>query len=91
MKKYFAKYLPVEGKGDKNYKWQWNNNIQNRGWEDITPSYMDAIIAHGLKPVPEFRKVKLMLVSRDIQIGDKVEVPLLTGTRECNVKNRLFF
>jgi len=71
MKPYFAKYLPVEGKGDENCKWQWNNNIKNTGWEDITPSDMDAIIAHGLNPSPEFRKLKLFLCSRDIQVGDK--------------------
>jgi len=37
-------------------KWEWYNNIQNTGWEPISPSEMDAIIAHGLKPQPEFRK-----------------------------------
>lgn len=37
--------------------WEWNNNVQNTGWEPITPSDMDAVIAHGLKPDPEFRKV----------------------------------
>ena len=73
-KKYFAKYMPVEAQGDLGCKWQWDNNIQNTGWEDITPSDMDAIIAHGLKPSPEFRKVKLFLCSRDIKVGDKYSV-----------------
>lgn len=70
MKTYFTKYIPVEGYPE-NVQWQWYNNIQNTGWENISPSDMDAIIAHGLKPVPEFRKVKLFLCSRDIQVGDK--------------------
>lgn len=71
--KYFAKDLPVEGKGDIGCKWQWKNNIKNTGWEDISRSDMDAIIAHGLEPEPEFRKLKLFLCSRDIKIGDKVK------------------
>lgn len=66
--KYFAKYLPVEGESN---HWQWFNNIQNKGWVDISPSDMDAIIAHGLKPEPQFRKVQLFLCSRDIQVGDE--------------------
>ena len=70
MKKYCAKYLPVECKGDDGCKWQWNNNINNTGWEDIAPSDMDAVIAHGLHPQPEFRKLKLFLCSRDIKLGD---------------------
>lgn len=69
--KYFAKYLPVEGRGDKGCKWQWFNNIKDAEWEDITPSDMDAIIAHGLKPEPRFRKLKLFLCSRDINLHEK--------------------
>jgi hypothetical protein len=38
------------------YIWEWFNNVNNTGWENISPSDMDAIIAHGLKPQPEFRK-----------------------------------
>jgi len=64
-KKYFAKYLLYEGKGDINCKRQWYNNVQNTGWEDISRSNMDAIIAHGLEPQPQFRRLKLFLCSRD--------------------------
>lgn len=72
MKKYFAKYLPVEGNDDKNCKWQWYNNVKNTGWEDISCSDMDGIIAHGLNPPPQFRKLKLFLCSKDIKVGDKI-------------------
>lgn len=69
--KYFAKYLPVSNDSDSD-RWEWYNNVKNTGWEPITPSDMDAIIAHGLEPQPKFRKVKLFLCSRNIQVGDKV-------------------
>lgn len=39
-------------------EWEWFNNVNNTGWESISPSNMDAIIAHGLKPEPQFRKIK---------------------------------
>lgn len=45
-----ATYVEIEG-------WEWYNNVENTGWETISTSDMDAIIAHGLKPQPQFRKV----------------------------------
>jgi len=72
MKPYFAKYLPVEDKDSSN-TWQWDNNVKNTGWELISPSDMDAIIAHGLNPAPKFRKIRLFLCRRDIQVGDTVQ------------------
>jgi hypothetical protein len=30
--------------------------MKSNSWVDITPSEMDAIIAHGLEPQPLFRK-----------------------------------
>ena len=72
-KKYFAKYIPIEGDLESQI-WQWYNNIQNTGWEIISCSDMDAIIAHGLEPSPQFRRVKLFLCSRDIYVGDEVTV-----------------
>ena len=50
-------------KNNKNTKaiiWEWYNNVDNTGWEEIMPSDMDAIIAHGLKPDPRFRKIALL-------------------------------
>lgn len=73
--KYFTKYLPVE-RELKSQIWQWYNNVNNTGWELISCSDMDAIIAHGLEPQPRFRRVKLFLCSRDIQVGDKVKSPV---------------
>ena len=70
MKKYFCKFLPVEGE-IKSQIWQWYNNATNTGWELISCSDMDAIIAHGLQPTPKFRRVKLFLCSRDIHLDDK--------------------
>lgn len=37
--------------------WEYFDNIETNSWVDISPSEMDAIIAHGLKPEPKFRKV----------------------------------
>lgn len=37
-------------------RWEWFNNIDNTGWQHISPSDMDGIIAHGLHPEPQFRK-----------------------------------
>lgn len=79
MKPYFAKLIPVEKDSSSNI-WQWNNYINNTGWEYISDSDMDAIIAHGLRPAPEFRKVKLFLCSRDIQVGDEVRLGNMGNT-----------
>jgi hypothetical protein len=68
-KKYFAKYIPIEGDLESQI-WQWYNNIQNTGWEIISCSDMDFVIAHGLEPAPQFRRVKLFLCSRDITPED---------------------
>lgn len=46
--------LPKEFVPD--YTWEWFNDINDAGWENISPSDMDAIIAHGLVPRPQFRK-----------------------------------
>ena len=40
-------------------QWEYFDNIETFQWVNITPSDMDAIIAHGLEPEPEFRKVKV--------------------------------
>jgi len=40
--------------------WEWYNNINNTGWEEISPADMDAIIAHGLNPQPQFRKIIIL-------------------------------
>ena len=39
-------------------KWEYFDNIQTNSWVSITPSLMDAIIAHSLYPQPKFRKKK---------------------------------
>ena len=40
-------------------QWEYFDNIQTNTWVDITPSEMDAIIAHGLEPQPLFRKKQI--------------------------------
>jgi hypothetical protein len=71
MKKYFAKYLPVEGEPKEGdmviYK--------EVGW---TENYEEALKAavYG-DPIPI--KVKLFLCSRDIQVGDEVHIPYPSG------------
>ncbi len=74
-KLYFTRYLPFEKNGDENCIWQWYNNVKNTGWENISHSDMDAIIAHGLQPAPQFRKLKLFLCSTDVQIGNELYYP----------------
>lgn len=61
MKTYFTKYLPVEGEikeGDK---------VFNTFGEIVVTS-------DGHKYIKEWKLAKLFLCSRDIQIGDKVEI-----------------
>lgn len=45
---------------DEGFIWEWYNNIDNTGWEYITPSDMDAVIAHGLQPQPRFRRITVL-------------------------------
>lgn len=80
--KYFAKYLPVEGQikeGDKvtGYK----GDVES----ERMAGFMNAV------DTGDFKKLKLFLCSRDIQVDDKVEVPLLTDTRQANANNLKFF
>src|ERR1044072_816929 len=65
MKKYFAKYLPVEGepkKGD----WVNSNGYINGEFKTIQ-------LDRDLYPeeIGKFKKVKLFLCSRDVQVGVK--------------------
>ncbi len=41
---------------DDKVQWEWFNNITTQEWEEITPSDMDAVIAHNLTERPKFRK-----------------------------------
>lgn len=63
MKPYFAKYLPVEGEikmGDK-FRWIINDSVQGE---------VHTCTTEGERP-EKYKKVKLFLCSRDIQVGDK--------------------
>lgn len=63
MKQYFTKYLPVEGNifpKDKFIHTLYEGVIHTN--EDVTP----------LKEHPDYKKVKLFLCSRDIQVGDEL-------------------
>jgi hypothetical protein len=68
MKTYFAKYLPVEGElkeGDITY-WDSNEGYFSKQFVKVAKSFETHAIASGWK------KFKLFLCSRDIQVGDKV-------------------
>lgn len=69
-KKYFAKYLPVEGEIKEGDYWQHPKGAIF----PYTEGYAKGPIA-SLKP----KKVKLFLCSRDIQVGDKVLNSKMTG------------
>lgn len=56
MKKYFVKYLPVEGEINDGDYWIRNGIVSNE------------IVAHG---ICDCKRVKLFLCSRDIQVGDE--------------------
>ena len=83
MKKYFAKYLPVEGEikeGDKaKEKYSINPKIVN-----VIAVNVDGLVnceGQDLWYAPEaLQKVKLFLCSRDIAVGDKVYEELADGT-----------
>lgn len=70
MSKYFAKYLPVEGKVKPKDKFKHGINgrylaIASDGWNEQSKIFF-----------PEYFKVKLFLCSRDIKVGDKFKSPL---------------
>lgn len=72
MKKYFAKYLPVEGEIKPGDKFSDNQlGICIRGKENPWVEWKGGIT--NLVIDEDHRKVKLFLCSRDIQVGDKVK------------------
>jgi hypothetical protein len=58
MKQYFAKYLPVEGEIKEG---------------DLISGPTGLVYATPLEYTSAFKKVKLFLCSRDIQVGDKIK------------------
>lgn len=71
MKKYFCKFLPVEGEikeaksphvNDGDFYIDREGKIYRNGWKGISPPV----------DIFKFKKAKLFLCSRDIQVGDKV-------------------
>lgn len=65
MKKYFTKYIPVEG------EMQVGDIVHDTNIDDYYPygMYLDA----GIEIKKGLRRVKLFLCSRDIQVGDNVK------------------
>lgn len=81
MKKYFAKYLPVEGEINKGDKVLDTLNEQYDTWLDD-----DKCDEYG-----HYKKVKLFLCSRDIQVGDTVKCHSTkdehkNGVYDCEVR-----
>lgn len=62
MKKYFAKYLPVE---EEIKKEDYALNPSNRKIVRVNAACLKNLVT------PEWKKVKLFLCSRDVQVGDK--------------------
>lgn len=77
MKKYFAKYLPVEGEimnGDLVYDVEGAYGVVenvNRPLDFVRVRYEKSFYSDSLKT--NLKKVKLFLCSRDIRVGDKVK------------------
>jgi hypothetical protein len=72
MKNYFCKFLPIEGEIDKNdtyYFYEEDNSINILG----DCFYFDSIQEelNHINSISSYKKVKLFLCSRDIQVGDK--------------------
>lgn len=66
--KYFCRYLPVEGEIKKG-DWAFYNNILHQ-------------VQYDNNNLIGWKKVKLFLCSRDIQVGDKVRCKFSTSTEE---------
>jgi hypothetical protein len=94
MKKYFAKYLPVEGKIKEGDMYWHSGNSQEGSYQtlnvchkpyrkikDREEYFVDGMFATNCQ------KVKLFLCSRDIQVGDKVKSFNYPEQPEFEVKN----
>lgn len=75
MKKYFAKYIPVDGtiyKGDK-FLFTGTNVVYEAAWIPLSnPVLIASKCGNAVVGEEDCRKVKLFLCSTEIQAGDKV-------------------
>lgn len=69
-KPYFAKYLPVEGEIKESDKYIATTQDAMKLFPNVLVAKKDSYILLGYQG--NFKKVKLFLCSRDIQVGDKV-------------------
>jgi len=68
--KYFAKYLPVEGE-IKEGDWITDGKFNTGKCLQRDSEFLECSCFYGMTDVVNWRKVKLFLCSKDIQIGDK--------------------